>query len=98
MILIEYKVENQHHSAFLHAIDYLSNERRRDGTYGWGVTEDSADPEKMVEWFMVESWAEHLCQHGETCCQSLPDDQPAWCRMTTNGVWWRLRPPRRNKL
>jgi hypothetical protein len=27
------------------------------------VTEDSADPQKMVEWFMVESWAEHLRQH-----------------------------------
>ena len=28
-----------------------------------GVTEDSADPQKIVEWFMVESWAEHLRQH-----------------------------------
>ncbi|MBZ9793368.1 MFS transporter [Rhizobium sp. 3T7] len=63
LILIEYKVEKQHRSAFLHAIDHLSNERRRDGAYGWGVTEDSADPEKIVEWFMVESWAEHLRQH-----------------------------------
>ncbi|MNL71096.1 hypothetical protein D3C87_1961980 [compost metagenome] len=27
------------------------------------MNEDSADPEKMVEWFMVESWAEHLRQH-----------------------------------
>jgi hypothetical protein len=29
----------------------------------WGVTEDAADPERIVEWFMVESWAEHLRQH-----------------------------------
>jgi quinol monooxygenase YgiN len=63
LILIEYKVEKQHRTAFLHAIDHLSHERRRDGAYGWGVTEDSADPEKIVEWFMVESWAEHLRQH-----------------------------------
>ena len=63
LILIEYHVEKQHRKAFLHALDTLSQERRRDGAYGWGVTEDSADPEKIVEWFMVESWAEHLRQH-----------------------------------
>ena len=63
LILIEYNVEKEHRAAFLHAIDKLSEERRRDGAYGWGVTEDSADPQKIVEWFMVESWAEHLRQH-----------------------------------
>ncbi|MDX6806176.1 MFS transporter [Terrihabitans rhizophilus] len=63
LILIEYRVEKAHRAAFLHALDELSFERRRDGAYGWGITEDSADPEKMVEWFMVESWAEHLRQH-----------------------------------
>ncbi|WP_425903458.1 MFS transporter [Agrobacterium radiobacter] len=63
LILIEYNVEKHHRSDFLHALDELSQERRRDGAYGWGVTEDSADPQKIVEWFMVESWAEHLRQH-----------------------------------
>ncbi|MDO3445194.1 MFS transporter [Agrobacterium sp. V1] len=63
LILIEYNVEKHHRSAFLHALDELSQERRRDGAYGWGVTEDSANPQKIVEWFMVESWAEHLRQH-----------------------------------
>ncbi|MNE09223.1 hypothetical protein D3C80_1018940 [compost metagenome] len=63
LILIEYHVEKHHRTAFLHALDELSQERRRDGAYGWGVTEDSGDPEKLVEWFMVESWAEHLRQH-----------------------------------
>lgn len=63
LILIEYRVEKHQRTAFLHALDELSHERRRDGAYGWGVTEDAADPEKMVEWFMVESWAEHLRQH-----------------------------------
>ncbi|MBB3237197.1 hypothetical protein FHS20_004094 [Phyllobacterium endophyticum] len=41
----------------------LLTSRRSDGAYGCGVTEDSADPQKMVEWFMVESWAKHLRQH-----------------------------------
>lgn len=63
LILIEYTVDSHNRRAFLRALDGLSHERRRDGAYGWGVTEDSADPEKIVEWFMVESWAEHLRQH-----------------------------------
>ncbi|MBP1886153.1 MFS transporter [Sinorhizobium mexicanum] len=63
MILIEYRVAKADRDGFLDAIHRLSQERRRDGAYSWGVTEDAADPERIVEWFMVESWAEHLRQH-----------------------------------
>ncbi|OLP57004.1 MFS transporter [Rhizobium rhizosphaerae] len=63
MILIEYRVPRDRHAPFLDALTRFSEERRRDGAYGWGVTEDAADPDVMVEWFMVESWAEHLRQH-----------------------------------
>lgn len=63
LILIEYRVGKADRSAFLEALERLSHARRRDGAYNWGVTEDAADPERIVEWFMVESWAEHLRQH-----------------------------------
>ncbi len=46
LIFIEYHVEKHSRTAFLHAIYKLSHERQRDGAYGWGVTEDSADPQK----------------------------------------------------
>lgn len=63
MILIEYRVDRADREPFLAALAELSAERRRDGAYAWGVTEDTADPGLMVEWFQVESWAEHLRQH-----------------------------------
>lgn len=63
LILIEYRVAAAQRDAFLRQLRHLSAERRRDGAYGWGITEDAAEPEKLVEWFMVESWAEHLRQH-----------------------------------
>jgi MFS family permease len=63
LVLIEYRVARDDRADFLHVLARLSEERRRDGAYGWGVTEDAADPERIVEWFMVESWAEHLRQH-----------------------------------
>lgn len=63
MIQIEYRIRKADREAFLAALRRLSLERRRDGAYAWGVTEHSAEPERVMEWFLVESWAEHLRQH-----------------------------------
>ncbi|MBP0635512.1 MFS transporter [Cupriavidus sp. AcVe19-6a] len=63
MILIEYCVRAPDRDAFLRAVHQLSEERLRDGAFNWGVMEDPADPELLTEWFLVESWAEHLRQH-----------------------------------
>lgn len=63
MILIEYRIRLEDRPSFLEALGELSEERRRDGAYSWGVSEDAAEPTRIVEWFMVESWAEHLRQH-----------------------------------
>ncbi|MBS7540920.1 MFS transporter [Ancylobacter lacus] len=63
LILIEYRVSRADRAAFLAVLERLSQSRRRDGAYAWGVDEDAAEPEIIVEWFMVESWAEHLRQH-----------------------------------
>jgi len=63
MVQIEYRIRPEDRSAFLAALGRLAGERRRDGAYTWGVTEDAADAERIVEWFMVESWDEHLRQH-----------------------------------
>lgn len=63
LIQIEYRIAAADRADFLKALARLSAERRRDGAYAWGVAEDSANPELMLEWFHVESWAEHLRQH-----------------------------------
>lgn len=63
LILVDYRVARDRQAAFVSAMDRLSTERRRDGAYAWGLSQDSAKPERLVEWFMVESWAEHLRQH-----------------------------------
>jgi len=63
MVQVEYRIRKDDRPAFLIAMKALSLERRRDGAYAWGVTEHTADPERVMEWFLVESWAEHLRQH-----------------------------------
>ncbi|HSI60059.1 MAG TPA: MFS transporter [Ideonella sp.] len=64
MVQVEYRVRQEDRAAFLRALEPMSHERRRDGAYAWGITEHTADPERLMEWFLVESWAEHLRQHA----------------------------------
>ena len=63
-VTVAYRVRRGDRDAFLAAIGRLAAERRRDGALSWGVSEDAADPERIVEWFVVDSWAEHLRQHA----------------------------------
>ena len=63
MVTVTYRIRPADRGAFVAELDQLSEERRRDGAYAWGVAEDAADPERVVEWFFVESWGEHLRQH-----------------------------------
>jgi hypothetical protein len=63
LVTVEYRVRKEDRAAFLSSLHPISAERRRDGAYAWGVAEDAADPERILEWFMVESWAEHMRQH-----------------------------------
>ena len=37
--------------------------RQRDGAIRWNLLRDSADLERYVEVFIIESWAEHLTLH-----------------------------------
>lgn len=63
MVQVEYRIREADRAAFLRALDDLARQRRRDGAYAWGITEDMHAPERLVEWFLVESWGEHLRQH-----------------------------------
>ncbi|MGJ7581598.1 MFS transporter [Variovorax sp. RHLX14] len=64
MVQIEYRIRKPDLPAFLLAMKHVAQERRRDGAYAWGVAEHTSEPERVVEWFLVESWAEHLRQHA----------------------------------
>src|SRR5205823_1146322 len=61
LVTVEYRVDPQNRAPFLAALE--RQERRRDGAYAWGAFEDAAEPGRMLETFLVESWIEHLRQH-----------------------------------
>lgn len=63
-VQVAYRVAPERHAAFHAAIRPLGQIRRRDGALAWSVYVDAADPERIIEWFVLASWAEHLRQHG----------------------------------
>jgi MFS family permease len=63
MVTIEYQVDPARAADFIATLEELSHERRRDGAFAWGLFEDAAEPGRYLEYFMVESWLEHLRQH-----------------------------------
>lgn len=63
MITLEYFVNPADKYAFYLAAHKLKEQRYRDGAYTWGLFEDTAKPGRYIEYFMVESWLEHLRQH-----------------------------------
>jgi MFS family permease len=63
LVTVEYRIDARNREPFLAALEKLSQVRRRDGAYAWGVFEDAAEPGRLLETFLVESWIEHLRQH-----------------------------------
>jgi MFS family permease len=63
LVTVEYRIDLSNRAVFLEALFALSDQRRRDGAFEWGVFEDVAEPGKFVETFLLASWLEHLRQH-----------------------------------
>lgn len=63
MVTLSYRVQPAQRDAFLATLGDLGRRRKRDGAFAWGVLEDTETPNQFMEYFMVESWLEHLRQH-----------------------------------
>jgi MFS family permease len=63
LVTVEYHVAPEHREAFLAALVRLARGRRRDGAYDWNVFEDIAQPERIIETWLSDTWLDHLRQH-----------------------------------
>jgi quinol monooxygenase YgiN len=63
MVMVEYRIDPEQPQAFVNAMQAVRRARRRTGALEWGLFEDVADPGRYVEYFIVESWLDHLRQH-----------------------------------
>lgn len=63
MVMVEYRVRSEDWYEFGIALRRLRRARMRGGAFSWTVFVDLAEPEKICETFLVESWLEHLRMH-----------------------------------
>ena len=77
LVEVRYRVDPAAAAEFTRAMSALGRLRRRDGASEWFLAEDAEEPGTFVESFTVESWAEHLRQHG----RSTEADRPIESRV-----------------
>lgn len=63
LITVEYHIEPEKREQFVELMRELRRARKRDGALFWSMFSDVANPNRVIETFMTESWLEHLRQH-----------------------------------
>jgi predicted MFS family arabinose efflux permease len=71
LVTIEYEIDQEDAERFVAAMEELSRIRRRDGAYRWDLYADLERPGCYLETFVVDSWSEHLRQHGRLTVADL---------------------------
>ena len=58
LVTVEYRIAPENKKPFLSAMQEVGLERKRDGAYAWNVFEDSAETDRIVETFLIQSFLE----------------------------------------
>ena len=75
--VMEYRIDPKTAEEFFLAMKEMKRIRQRDGAIRWNLSRDTADPERYVEAFVTESWAEHLRQHERVTAEDREAEQRA---------------------
>lgn len=59
-VLVDYDIPVQHYDEFVRVIHKLRGARLRAGAIRWGIFQDTNDPTRLEETFVMESWLEYL--------------------------------------
>jgi quinol monooxygenase YgiN len=63
LVTVEYRVDPERLDDFRRAMEQVGRARQRDGAYYWDLFVDTAEPGRLLEIFLSDSWLEHLRQH-----------------------------------
>src|SRR6266852_3748888 len=63
LVTVEYRVPPENEKAFIAAANRLQRLRRRNGAYQWELFRDPSAPNRFIEIYLVDSWADHLLEH-----------------------------------
>ena len=77
LVTMEYLIDPARAPEFTRAMQSLRPIRLRDGAIFWGLFFDPSRPGRFIEYFVVESWLEHLRQHQRAVIADLEVEQRA---------------------
>lgn len=60
LIMIEYRIRLTERAEFTRGLHAVGRIRMRDGAIRWGIFQDTEQPERFVETFVMESWLDFL--------------------------------------
>jgi len=63
VVTVEYRIDPSRAQEFVAAMQPVREFCLRDGAIQWHLLNDTSDPSRYMEYFVIESWAEHLRQH-----------------------------------
>lgn len=63
MVVVEYLIDPQRAAEFAQVMQATRRARLRQGALSWGLFKDAGVPGRYVEYFIDESWVEHLRRH-----------------------------------
>jgi predicted MFS family arabinose efflux permease/quinol monooxygenase YgiN len=75
--IVEYRIDPRSAEEFLEAMKEMKRIRLRDGAIRWNLSRDAADPQRYVETFVTESWADHLRQHERVTAEDRAVEERA---------------------
>jgi hypothetical protein len=84
-ITIDYQVKTEHYAAFTRAAHELKGARLRDGAIRWAIYRDTADPEHLIETFLMESWLDYLRSRERTTAADQEIRARVWALHTGDG-------------
>jgi quinol monooxygenase YgiN len=82
LVISEYAPSPDQRVDFVQALYALQRVRRRNGAIRWGLFQDPMNPDRYVETFVIESWAEQLRLHEHLTV----DDQAVYNRARAFGT------------
>ena len=73
--LVEFRIDPETADEFLKAMTEMRRIRQRDGAIRWNLLRDTGDPQRYIESFVTESWADHLRQHERVTAENREVEQ-----------------------
>jgi MFS family permease len=84
-VTVEWRIDPTRVDDFAEAMRPVRRQRQRDGGYNWGLFHDLEDPGRLVESFVVTTWAEHERQHHRSIAADADEQAAARALLVGDG-------------